>query len=557
MSISGAGGSPPPESAAAAPKSAAKRVSMKLIVVVIAIILVAVGVGAYVLWPRARTTIVYATSSEMVSLDPSTEFSNSILLLPNVYETLTLWDPSANLAKPLLATSWTHSPDGMTWTFALRQGLKFHDGTPFNATAVKYSVIRTIDSAHWAPNSGASYIWAPLGNTSQAQSNIQIINAYSIKFSLLYPAALDEIASSGYAAYVFSPNTPGANYSLQSTWFAAGHDSGSGPYKLNASQYTVKYVVFDRFADYWGGWKAGQFEHAIIKVINDPAQREAAVLSGDVDITIDVPLKDLSNLRGNSKVTVITNPSYRSMYAFFNSARGPTANLSFRQALAYAIPYDDIVNSVVQGIGQQSIGVIPATMWGHDATLPHYSFDLSKAWSLLNQSGVVTPLTLKFTYTQSDLFEQNFGILFKEKLAIMGITLDVLGMPWEQQWALAQTPLASGSQDVFVMYWWPTYVTPYDFLFNMFSVASYAYFNLGYYNNSAFDTTINSAVALEATNPTQALSEYRNAQAMLFRDCPGVGVVDMKNLYLMKADIKGFVDNPAYPLVVFFYQLGL
>jgi peptide/nickel transport system substrate-binding protein len=521
-----------------------------LVVIVVVVIVALAGVTAYYFWPRAASdTVVYATSSEMVTLDPSTEFSNSILVLPNVYETLTLWNPGTNTAEPLLATGWTHTSDGMSWTFNLRHGVTFHDGTPFNATAVKYSLLRTMTM-----NAGAAYIWFPIAEPDQ---NITILDEYTVRIDTMFPAAVDKIASSGYAAYIFSPNTPGATYEEQQTWFNDGHhDSGSGPYMINSASYNNTSVVLDRFPGYWGGWSAGQFQHAIIKTIADPAQREAAVVSGDTDVTMDVPVQDLPTLQTNSKVSVVENPSYRALYAFFNSARGPTANQSFRQALAYAIPYGDIVSTVVSGLGLQSIGVIPATMWGHDDTLPHYTYDLAKAQQLLDESGVATPLTLKFTYLVGDLFEQKFGELYKEKLATLGITLDVVAMPWEQQWALAQTPLATGSQDIFVMYWWPTYVTPYDFLFNMFHSASYAFFNLGYYNNSVFDGTIDAANALEATDPSEALVGYRASQVMLNDDCPGLGVVDLKNLYLLKADLNGFVDNPAYPLVVFFYQLS-
>jgi peptide/nickel transport system substrate-binding protein len=539
------------EAAAAPPSPATKRRSPAFLAIIVAIILILVGASAYVLWPRAERTIVYATSSTMITLDPSTEFSNSILILPNVYETLTVWDPAASTAKPSLATGWVHSTDGLNWTFTLRQGVTFHDGAHFNASAVKSSIRRTVNLS-----AGASYIWAPI---SDPDADIQVLNEYTVRFTLSYPAALDGIASSGYAAYIFSPNTPGANYTEQAEWFEKGHDSGSGPYTINTALYDLKskrYAVLDRFPGYWGGWRAGQFDHAIIKTIEDPAQREAAVVSGDVDISIDVPLQDLPAVQSNPQVRVFTGPSYRAMYAFFNSARGPTSNLTFRQALAFAIPYGDIVNSVVKGLGQKSVGVIPAGMWGHDGTLPSYGFNLTRAWDLLNQSGVATPLTLKFTFTQGDLFEEQFGTLYKEKLAVMGITLSVEGMPWATQWDLAQHPDVQGSQDIFVMYWWPTYVTPYDFLFSMFSRDSYAYFNLGYYNNTAFDSTINGAVELEATNPSQALGEYRRAQVMIFNDCPAVGVVDLKNLYVMKADLKGFADNPAYPLVVFFYQLS-
>jgi peptide/nickel transport system substrate-binding protein len=538
-------------------------------VIAVIIVVILAGVAVYMFYPRAATpsVITYATSSEMTTLDPSSEFSNSILLLPNVYETLTKWNPTASRADPLLATTWSVSTDGITWTYTLRQGVKFHDGTPLNATAVKFSIERTVYM-----NQGAAYIWYPLKGASafwaasaaekdQAWANftsqaVQIIDTYHVQFTLDYPAALDRIASSGYGAYIFSPTTPGANYTLQQTWFNVGHhDSGSGPYVINSTQYSQSYAVLDKFADYWGGWGAGTFDHAIIKLIADQAQREQAVVSGTADITIDVPLQDLPALRSNTAVRVEQNPSYRALYAFFNMQRSPTDNLSVRQALAYSIPYDDIVSTAVAGLGSQSIGVVPATMWGHDDTLPHYTFNLTKAQELLTAAGYPSGgFTLSYTYLQGDLYEQSVAGLWKEKLATLGITLDIQPMPWEQQWALAQSNPAT-AQSIFVMYWWPTYVTPYDFLYNMFSSASYQYFNLGYYSNSTFDDTINTASALEATDPTQALTDYRAAQVMLYNDCPGLGFVDLKNLYVMKSGLQGFADNPAYPLVVFFYQL--
>ena len=536
------------------PKSEAprrQRGKLIAIVVVILVVVAAVGVILGTRNVRKANVITYVTNSEMVTLDPSSEFSNSIILLPNVYETLTHWDPTKQKAVPLLATDWNASSDGLDWTFQLRQDVKFHDDTPFNATAVKFSLLRTITIGQ-----GAAYIWAPLGNATQAAENIEILDTYTIHFHLLYPAPFDKIATCGYAAYIFSPNTPGANYTLQQEWFDAGHESGSGPYMLDTTvQYSNSYVVLKKFAGYWGGWKSGQFDNAIIKTIADPAQREQAVLSGTADILVDPPLQYVPTLQNNSAVNVVKNPSYRALYVFFNMERSPTSNTTVRRALAHSIPYDDIMTSVMSGLGTQSIGMIPATMWGHDDTLPYYDFNLSMAEQLLTEAGYPDGgFTLKYTYLQGDLYEQKVAELWKEQLTTLGINLDIQPMPWEEQWLLATANPAT-AQDIFVMYWWPGYVTPYDFLYNMFSSYSYAYFNLGYYNNSAFDSVIDSAAALEATNPTQALADYRIAQLMLYNDCPGVGIVDIENLYVLKANLQGFSDNPAYPLVVFFYQL--
>jgi len=535
---------PPMPEAPQAPRRRSRLWMWVAIGVAAAVVLAGVGVYYLATRPPAISVVTYATSSEMVTLDPSTEFSNSILVLTQVYEGLTRFNPATQTAEPLLATSWTSTPDGLTWTFTLREGVVFHDGTPFNASAVKFSIDRTIRLG-----AGASFIWFPVNRT-------EVVGEFQIRFVLDFPAPVDWIASAGYGAWIFSPNTPGATDAEMTAWFNEGHDSGTGPWTINTAQYSVSRVLLDRFPAYWGGWRPGQFDNAVIRVIADPATREASVKAGDVDITMDPPVQDLANLQADARLRVFVGPSYRSMYAFFNSGSGPTANLSVRRALAYAIPYEDVITVAVGGLGSQPRGVIPAGMWGHDPTLPQYEFDLVRAQQLLAQAGYPTGgFTLTLTYTLGDLFEQKFAELYKEQLATLGITLDIQGLPWEAQWARAQAG-PEGAQDIFVMYWWPTYITPYDFLWNMFHSASYAFFNLGYYNNSAFDLTIDTASTLEATDRATAWEMYSDSQQMLVDDVPAVGVVDLKNFMLYRAELKGFVDNPAYPLVVFFYELS-
>jgi len=132
-------------------------------------------------------------SSPVTDWDPSVEFSNGIVSLNNVYETLLRYDPLEDKFVKLLATDYTTSSDGLTWTFTLRKGVKFHDGTNFNADAVKFSVERTINM-----NKGASFIWAPV-------DKVNVIDDYTAEFKLKYPAPLDLICSSGYAAFIMSP----------------------------------------------------------------------------------------------------------------------------------------------------------------------------------------------------------------------------------------------------------------------------------------------------------------------------------------------------------------
>jgi peptide/nickel transport system substrate-binding protein len=108
---------------------------------------------------------------------------------------------------------------------------------------------------------------------------------------------------------------------------------------------------------------------------------------------------------------------------------------------------------------------------------------------------------------------------------------------------------------MFVMYWWPTILSPYDFLLNLFHSESTTVFNLGYYNNTQFDKTIDSAYSTEGTNEAQAMQMYYQAQVMLYHDAPSAYLYDLQDVHVVRSNISGYRNNPAYPIVVFFYQL--
>lgn len=144
--------------------------------------------------------------------------------------------------------------------------------------------------------------------------------------------------------------------------------------------------------------------------------------------------------------------------------------------------------------------------------------------------------------------------LWKAELGKIGIDLKIRGMSWESQWDLAKSDPAQ-AQDIFVMYWWPTYPTPYDFLFSMFHSEDQPFFNLSYYSNSEFDQTIDKANELLGTNKAEAEEMFVEAQQMLYEDAPAVPIFDQENIHLVREDVEGYEDNPAYSHVVFFYEL--
>ena len=159
------------------------------------------------------------------------------------------------------------------------------------------------------------------------------------------------------------------------------------------------------------------------------------------------------------------------------------------------------------------------------------------------------------TYATSDQLESTAGELWKANLAQLGITLTLQPMAWEAQWQLAKADPAT-AQDIFVMYWWPTYVTPYDYLLNLFHSEESPVYNLGYYANPAFDALIDEAATLSGTDRARAEAMFIEAQRMVIADAAAVFMLDKPNIHIIRSDIKGYKDNAAYGHVVFVNDLN-
>src|SRR6056297_514279 len=306
----------------------------------------------------------YAYNSEpILNWDPSVMFSNGIIVLNNIYETLLRFDPKTKEFDYLLAEDYSVSEDGLTWTFNLREGVKFHDGTEMTAEDVKFSIDRTMELGK-----GASYIWA-------AVSEIIAVDDYTVEFKLSYPSPLDLVASSPYAAFIMSKD---AVENAEENWFENANEAGSGPYMLESAAMGDE-VIMTTFEDYWNGWEGDHFDKVIIKKTSETSSRRQMIEKGDADITQSLPSEDVEALKETDGVEIVVEPSFTNLIGFFNTEKQPLDNPKVRQALSYAFPYQDVVDYAVGGYAKQSIGVIPFGHWGHSDDLFQYTKDLDKA----------------------------------------------------------------------------------------------------------------------------------------------------------------------------------
>ncbi len=486
------------------------------------------------------TVAMYIQDGEpILDWDPSVESGAGMLVLNNVYETLLRYDAIERKIIPLLATEYTQSNYGMTWTFKIRKGVRFHDGSKLDAKAVKYSIERTMKLGK-----GMSYIWLPV-------QKITVVNKYTVKFDLEWPAPLDLIATSNYAAFIMSPK---AVKSHSDDWLSQGNAVGTGPYVLQKSTMGEE-AVLRAFDDYWNGWGKKRYDFVVVKKIIESSSRRQMIEKGDASATIYLPPEDLDQMKSNPDVTVNIGPSLENTSLMLNTQIAPLNNKLVRQAFAYAFPYKKVVKYAAGGYATQSTGAFPAQLWGHDKTLFRYTQDLEKAKKLLEQAGYSqNSRKLLYTYVSTDEAQKKTAEMYKSDLAKIGVEVELRGMPWESQWELAKSRKTEDRQDIFSMMWWPDYSDPYSWVYNMFHSQETILFNLAYWSDPKFDKLIDDANYEMMFKKKKSLALYREAQEMLLEENPSIFLYDKKNTTVTHKSLKGYKDNPAYPNVIFFHD---
>jgi peptide/nickel transport system substrate-binding protein len=493
----------------------------------------------------ANSTFTYDTYTQvMVGWDPSTAYSNEIIAMHNMYETLTYYNTQTQKLEPVLATSWARSPDGKMWTFHLRPGVKFHTGRTMTSADVKASVERTIKL-----NQGAAYIWGSV-------ASIDTPNPLTVVFHLKYPAPLDLISSAGYAAYVFDTKAAGSGNLVN--WFNAGHDAGTGPYTVQQWQKGAETELrLKEFPQYWGGWSGAHYTRVVYRVVPTDSTAAQLLQSGQVSWIEQLTPQLWKSMKGQSGIATTSAPSYQNLFAMLNTASGPLRDVRVRQALAYATDYHGIT-AALQGAFTPASGIIPAGLWGYDPSLPSYQTDVAKAKQLLAAAGYgpgKKALNITLTYTQGDSDEQTITTLMKSEYAPLNINLNVEALQWPTQWAKAKSTNASSRQDILLFYWWPDYADPYSWFINLFQAASPPVYNLAYYDNPTVNSEINRVEEVSATSRPAATSLYERIETQLLQDSPALFLGTQVYQRAYQSSVGGYVDNPAYPNVVWTYKL--
>jgi peptide/nickel transport system substrate-binding protein len=496
--------------------------------------------------PAEQTTgpsiAVYAVAyTPVTDWDPHAEFATGIIVLQNVYETLLRYEPETDSLTPILATSYSHSEDGLVWTFQIREGVKFHDGTTMDAEAVRFSIQRCIDLGK-----GGSYILAPI-------ESIEVTGEYEVQFKLKYPAPLDLVMASGLTTFIVSPAAVNGH---EADWFTKGNEAGTGPYKLKSYRLNEE-VVLERFEDYWRGWDGDHIDVAVIRNVPESATRRQLLEKGDADVVGELPPEDLDALQSNPSLKAVPQPSWEHLMAWFNTQRAPLDNQLVRQALSYAFPYKQAVENAFGGYAEQSRGFVTRSIWGHSDDIFQYQLDLDKAKELLTEAGYPDGgFTLELHYTSGYEQVKRVAELYKAELAKLGVELDIRGMPLDSWWEVAKSPDPAQRQDIVLTWNWVDYATPYSYLYTEYHSSDVIVWNFSYLSNPELDALLDEADATSAVDRAKAAEMFVDAQDMLIDIAPSIPILDRQYTPVIAASLENFKMNPCYPRVVRFYDLS-
>jgi peptide/nickel transport system substrate-binding protein len=479
---------------------------------------------------------IEALSGEIASLDPPYMLTTEDCAVGlNVYETLTRWDPDKNAVAPLLATDWKSNPNGTEWTFTLRKGVKFHDGTEMTAKDVKASLDRNIKVGMVA------YDFVGV-------DSIEVVDDYTVKFKTKDPRNVPLIVSAEYGMYIYAASAA----DQPKEWWSSGHDAGTGPYTI-ASFDAGSRAVLDYFPDYWGGWQDGQFTKVALQIVEDPTVRDQMIRSGDADMTKDLPFDSLESLKAEKNLTIEPSLPLSQMIVGLNNDHAPLNNVDVRRALSMTFPYEDVRQGLFLGNGRVSAGAGPTALWDPPADFPQYKHDLGQAAALLKKAGLDKGFDLRVAVYIGTKEIMEAVRLWQSELAKINVRLDIHELSGGAFWDAAYDP-KNKDYDVFVVVANGDVPSPYPWLV-VYTSGGTSWLPAINYHNDDFDKLVFEAWAQEATDKKAANDIWVKAQRVLHDDAASIFAMDPPTIFAYKKDIQGFKPNAPYANIVFWYQL--
>jgi peptide/nickel transport system substrate-binding protein len=491
--------------------------------------------------------LVVATDLDVTGLDPAVIYDLSQRNIALLYEGLVTLKGDTMEIVPALAETWDISADGLAYTFHLRQGVKFHDGTLLTADAVKKSFDRFMAI-------GKTTAWL----FKDVLGEVKVIDDLTVEMDLTRPyAPFLSLLTSIAGPMIVSPTALDANWGddMAQGWLF-DHAVGTGPYKLDSWDPGQQTLTLVKNQDYWKGWEGSHIDKVIFRYIVETSTRKLMLENGEVDIALSLNPDELASLAGVQGITIDEKPTMRIFVVFMNNQKGPLQDVKVRQALAYAMDYSAVQQGVYNGKLAPLCGPLPPN---DPNAFPcdkyPYKLDMEKAKALLAESSYPEGgFALEATVMEGDFAFLKTAEILQAQLAELNIQVNITELAWSTEWE--QVGNLDTAPDLAPLRNYPDFPDSSSIYANQYASSAWGSngWNLSYYKNDRVDELLKSTT--ETTDPAVRGPAFQEMGQIVVDEVPNLFIGTIINQMAMRDNVKGFVFNPVYVFLMNVYDMS-
>ncbi len=476
---------------------------------------------------------VFGRGGDSIRLDPADiTDGESVNVCNQIFDGLVRYKVGTTEIEPALAESWEVSEDGMEWTFHLREGVEFHDGSPFNADAVVYTFKRQMDEDHPAHDGEFAYWGYMFGSIK----DVVRIDDYTVRMVLEEPYAPFLSNMALFTVYIVSPKT----MDEKGVEDFRVHPVGTGPFKFVEWKRNDR-IVLEANDDYWAG--RPEIDRLIFRSIPDNTTRVMALLAGEIDAMDGVDPDVVKTVRDQKRkdIKLLAAPGINVGYMAMDMEKEPFDKLEVRRAIAHAINKDKLVKEIYQGMGEPAVNILPPTLWGANGDIEDYGYDPELARELLNRAGLEDGFEFDLWYMPVPrLYMPNAKLVaqaIQQDLDKVGIKANLV----TYDWGTYLEKIENYEHEACLIGWMADNGDPDNFLYVLFdkdNTIKGSAQNYSNYKNDEYHMYMKTAQYVTDQDVRSHL--YRKAQAIFHKACPAVAIAHGYNMALVNDKLSGF-----------------
>ena len=480
--------------------------------------------------PKHGGTLIFGRGGDSVGLDPAYETDgNSFMICDNIFEALVFYKDESTALEPGLAESWTISPDGKTYTFKLRKGVMFHDGTPFNADAVVFSIGRMmkdrqlkyvgegwdIPAQERTPNTG--FPW----------------KLKRVEAPFLANMGMDFADIISPPAFMKNPKEFLRN------------PVGTGPFKF-VNWVKDDRIILEKNKDYWDKSGGPYLDKVVFRSIPENSVRFLELKAGGIHICQFPNPADIDLARKDKNIKLIEQPGMNIGYLSFNHTKEPwKSNLHLRKAIAYALNRKAYVDNIYQGMGQVAKNPIPPTMWGYNTDIPGYPYDSEMAKKELAAAGypegkglpeiTLWSMPVPRPYNPDGL---KIGVAMSADLAKVGIKARIVSYEWG---TYLKRQREQEDMDLFQLGWTGDNGDPDNFLAVLFDGLASSSIRTQWHNEEYHQLILEGKQTVDQAKRTEI---YKKALKVFYDEVPAIAIAHSTVIWPAQNKVMDFKLHP-------------